>query len=372
MQREYAWLLFLQLLATGWLLLTGTLPDYIIAPLVFSTLFVGFMIWQRIERSLVPYDQTPRAQRLAVNKQENQRLLASIQDILDKHLKQLGQHIQRLHAMGEAQHQESALRADTLNQLDTLAHQATKAVEDKLEPSQLEQLHDYASASSQTVRDLVEQFDQVKQATMTLHSSFNDIADHFKEITEHLEDINKINSQTNLLALNAAIEAARAGDAGRGFSVVADEVRALSVRTDEFNEKIGAKIAETEAMFHQAVDALELATQADVSELKNAQLALEEKSQKLLAAEAVDAVPIGCLTELRTQLDDYSERANESYANNDELFREISASKERLRLLDDKFSSLLAHFDDLYAEEDGDARERQKNALISQLGQIQA
>ncbi len=372
MQREYAWLLFMQLLATGWLLLTGTLPDYIIAPLVFSTLFVGFMIWQRIERSLVPYHQTPRAQGLAADKLENQRLLANIREILDKNLQQLNQHVERLHSLGKTQHQESALRADTLNQLDDLAHQAMKAVEDKLEPSQREQLNDYAHRSSQTVRDLVEQFDQVKQATITLHRSFNDIADHFKEITEHLGDINKINSQTNLLALNAAIEAARAGDAGRGFSVVADEVRALSVRTDEFNEKIGAKIADTEAMFHEAVDALELATRADVSELKSAQITLEEQSKQLLSEEAADAIPISCLSDLRSQLDEYSERANDSYANSDQIFSEISHTQERLAILSEKFDKLFARFDELYAVDDAEERERHKKALINQLGQIQA
>ncbi|MDX1450937.1 MAG: methyl-accepting chemotaxis protein [Oleiphilaceae bacterium] len=372
MQREYAWLLFMQLLATAWLLMSGELPDYIIAPLVFSTMFVGFMIWQRIERSLVPYDQTPRAQRLAADKEENQRMLRQIRQTLDQHLGQLGKHVHALHDMGKNRHASSQLRADALNQMDELATQALKAVEDKLEPSQLEQLDQYARLSSQTVTDLVAQFEQVKQATITLHSSFNDIADHFKEIIEHLDDINKINSQTNLLALNAAIEAARAGDAGRGFSVVADEVRALSVRTDEFNEKIGAKIAETEAMFHEAVDRLELATQADVSELKTAQLTLQEQSQKLLAAEDVDAVPISCLTELKEQLDSYSAEANAAHDSNEHLFEEVAQAQQGLHALNDRMSALLNHFDTLFSEDNEDAREAHRAALVNELNQIKA
>ncbi len=370
MQREYAWLLFLQLLATVWLLLAGTLPEFIIAPLVFATLFVGFMIWQRIERSLVPFAQTPRAQRQAADKEENQRLLARICQLLEQNADELSKHIQALQGMGENQHEISSLRAELLTRLDDLAAQALKAVEDRLEPSQLEQLHHYASQSSSTVRDLVEQFDQVKQATITLHHSFNDIGKHFREITEYLEDINKINSQTNLLALNAAIEAARAGDAGRGFSVVADEVRALSVRTDEFNEKIGSKIAETEAMFHQAVDELELATRADVSELKQAQTSLEEQSRHLLAAEAVDAVPIARLEELKTLLAQYSEQASEAHASHDELFREITASQHKLNLLTQQLHTLLPSYQRLYASRSEEDRLRSHKQLIHDLGQI--
>jgi methyl-accepting chemotaxis protein len=108
------------------------------------------------------------------------------------------------------------------------------------------------------VNSTIKQMEQLENAMATSVASVTELSGEIKSITQVLDVIKAISEQTNLLALNAAIEAARAGEHGRGFAVVADEVRTLAMRTAESTEQINEMIDTLNSKASSTVSAIEL------------------------------------------------------------------------------------------------------------------
>jgi methyl-accepting chemotaxis protein len=118
-----------------------------------------------------------------------------------------------------------------------------------------------ADRSTQAGKVVLNVITDVKQLSEEMSHSMeavNRLADNSTNISSILGTIKGIAEQTNLLALNAAIEAARAGEQGRGFAVVADEVRTLASRTQGSAEEIDALIKEVQQNIQRAVDTMEV------------------------------------------------------------------------------------------------------------------
>ena len=119
---------------------------------------------------------------------------------------------------------------------------------------------DAAEQGNRSVRDTLEGMQRIRASVQATAKKIKSLGDRSLEISEIVNVINDITEQTNLLALNAAIEAARAGEAGRGFAVVADEVRKLAEHSRNATKDISALIKSIQAETNEAVVVMEEGT----------------------------------------------------------------------------------------------------------------
>ena len=116
-----------------------------------------------------------------------------------------------------------------------------------------------AESGANIVENALQSIGQVHKVSLALKGDMTTLNQHAQAITQIMNVISDIADQTNLLALNAAIEAARAGEAGRGFAVVADEVRKLAEKTMASTNDVGNAISAIQGSAGQSVAAMDKA-----------------------------------------------------------------------------------------------------------------
>ncbi|MBJ9976454.1 methyl-accepting chemotaxis protein [Pseudomonas sp. S75] len=167
---------------------------------------------------------------------------------------------------GSAQ-QHSASQSLQMDQVATAVNEVTYAVQDVAKNAEqaageMRAAQAQVDQGQQAIQGSLQQIDRLSATIDQAQGVIRDLAGHSTRIGGVLEVIRSIAEQTNLLALNAAIEAARAGEQGRGFAVVADEVRLLAQRTAQSTAEIQTMIEHLQGQSDAAVKAIDTSSEA--------------------------------------------------------------------------------------------------------------
>lgn len=231
---------------------------------------------QRAEQALVDVeDQKTRVMELLQRMKESAEQAGEISVHLTSASKELSTQVDEVSRGAEQQDQRSSETAQAMEQMNQTilevagnsseAHQCTNNARDK------------AQEGESIVVQAVSANEQVFANTQVLKEKMDGLGRRTKEIGRIIDVINEIADQTNLLALNAAIEAARAGEAGRGFAVVADEVRKLAEKTMEATKEVATAI---EGIQNDATDNIK--SVEETAELTDKARALAQSSGEML------------------------------------------------------------------------------------------
>jgi methyl-accepting chemotaxis protein len=149
---------------------------------------------------------------------------------------------------------------------------------------------EFAGNTAKTLDKFVDTTINMSASSMDLVAQVEKINSSVPDVLKALKDIDQIASQTNLLALNAAIEAARAGEAGRGFAVVADEVRSLSNRSAGFSDQIQKKLKDMADQIQGLTKDIGHVASQDVSYVIDAKKDVHSAMSQLVAKSNKDQV----------------------------------------------------------------------------------
>ncbi|SFX88878.1 methyl-accepting chemotaxis protein [Pseudomonas sp. NFACC43] len=248
-------------------LLVGLVAAWIITRLIVAPLRTVIRVAQQIAsgdlRATVEVTRRDEIGQLMLAMQQMGAGLSSIVSGLQAGIEQLANSAQSLSAVTEqtnlevsSQKEETEQVATAMNQMTATVHDVARNAEEAAQAAQT--ADDKVESGQQVVRQSMVRIEQLADSATSASSSIESLSAEIQNIGTVLSVIKSVAEQTNLLALNAAIEAARAGEQGRGFAVVADEVRALARRTQQSTEEI-----------ERLVSALRSAAQTSVQQIQS-------------------------------------------------------------------------------------------------------
>ena len=272
------------------------------------------------------------------------RQIAGMTGDLKQLVEQMSAQAERSEQAMERQRHETDQVATAINEMSAAAHEVAQSAQRAAEAAQ--QTDHEGQAAKRVVDGSIERIhalvDEIRDSGTSLDSLQQDV----QSIVSVLGVIRSIAEQTNLLALNAAIEAARAGEQGRGFAVVADEVRTLAKRTQQSTAEIEQMILRLQGGVDAAVKAMGSShhtADGTVNESAQVQQALEnilgavgmivDQNQQIAAAAEQQTAVAHDIDQNIVEINQAGERTAEGASQTERASRELGAQVTQLKRL---------------------------------------
>ncbi|QNH04328.1 methyl-accepting chemotaxis protein [Pseudomonas sp. B11D7D] len=267
---------------------------------------------------------------------------------LDQAARSLGDISSEAQRHSQQQAQQMELVATAVNEVTYGVQDVAKNAEHA--SSEMHTAEDQANQGQQNIEASLRQIGQLSGTIDKAVEVIQSLASESTQIGSVLEVIRSIAEQTNLLALNAAIEAARAGEQGRGFAVVADEVRLLAQRTQTSTAEIQGMIERLQGNSEAAVKVINessRASQLTVEQASQAGESLAQIAQSLRNLTGLNASIASATLQQSHVVEDINQNVTQTAAlahNTAESAEQSSAASQHLKQLADQLNRLLGQF----------------------------
>nr|WP_145253743.1 methyl-accepting chemotaxis protein [Pseudomonas sp. DE0157] len=324
-------------LATGLAVLLGLLAAWVITRQIILPLREALRGAERVASGdLTLHEPSRRRDELGQLQASMQRMTQGLRDLIGgigDGVTQIASAAEELSAVTEQtsagvtnQKVETDQVATAMNQMTATVHDVARNAEQASEAAVM--ADQQAREGDRVVSEAVAQIERLASEVANSSEAMSQLKGESDKIGSVLDVIKSVAQQTNLLALNAAIEAARAGEAGRGFAVVADEVRSLAQRTQQSTEEIEELIAGLQSGTQRAaskMDSSRQLTDSTVELTRRAGSSLENITRTVSSIQAMNQ-QIATAAEEQTAV---AEEINRSVINVRDISDQTSAASEQ-------------------------------------------